>query len=228
MPLCKLVVATFENVSGIPRDRTVNTFHFNNVLGGAPDNSVIAGYVQSFYNDDATGVGRSPIAGYISGAVSRAALASKVQVYDVPAVRGPVGSPVFQASWTLGAKAGADKEMPAEVACCASYHAALTDVPEESGPTRPAARKRGRIYLGPLSIRATNNAEGSEPRPADNLVIQTVAQFTGNLMLATHQHQLAVFSRTAWATALVTGGFVDNAFDTQRRRGPKATGRTTF
>jgi hypothetical protein len=38
----------------------------------------------------------------------------------------------------------------------------------------------------------------------------------------------SVWSRKNANTKLVTGGFVDNAFDTQRRRGEKASGRQTW
>ena len=137
--------------------------------------------------------------------------------------------------------------LPSEVALVAGMHADLTNIPEHAttpsplptperaqdegapatymGLARPAQRLRGRVYLGHLaSSVATEDANNQV------LVAQAkVAVVTGHMFtLQNNVAGLAVWSRANKNVVRVTGGFVDNAFDTQRRRGVKATSRNIY
>lgn len=115
--------------------------------------------------------------------------------------------------------------LPSEVAVCLSFHGPLTGVFEEFGATRPRARRRGRVYLGPLdaAVMDSNGYVSAQARldiaaAADALMDQPSISDT----------PWVVYSRAEGSWYPVVGGHVDNAFDIQRRRGLKSTARTTF
>lgn len=88
-------------------------------------------------------------------------------------------------------------------------------------------RRRGRIYFGP--IRATGAAAG---RPTSSLITALAtagATFKSNVEAITGgAHFWAVWSNVDQEAVQINNGWVDNAFDTQRRRGVQSTSRTTF
>jgi hypothetical protein len=106
--------------------------------------------------------------------------------------------------------------LPSEVACCLSYF---------NGPVaRP--RKRGRVFIGPLRTTVldqtlTYPTVGSSTRSA--ITGAAVSELTG-LSLITWG-LLSQRDGVIWA---VEHGFVDDAFDIQRRRGEDPTSSTTF
>jgi hypothetical protein len=115
------------------------------------------------------------------------------------------------------------------VACCFSFHAEI-----ESGDI--AARKKNRVYLGPLADGAKTAVTGGV-RPTTSWVNDVVA--AGAALLAASDLATTwtwqTFSPTqAAATGLISGidpvvgGWVDNAFDTMRSRGLVKTARTEF
>jgi len=91
----------------------------------------------------------------------------------------------------------------------------------------PQARQRGRIYL-PFPREALNDTSG---RP-DSTTVSTIATAAGVLLAASAGGgpgwTWVVYSRTAPGYTVVTNGWVDNEWDTQRRRGREYTTRTTF
>jgi len=103
---------------------------------------------------------------------------------------------------------------PREVACCLSY--AAVDDPDQS-----IARRRGRIYLGPIG-----NAHGAADRP-DALLRTTVLDFGSSLANIGFGANTTwmLFSRTDQVAAKIESIWVDDAWDTQRRRGLDPTAR---
>lgn len=109
--------------------------------------------------------------------------------------------------------------LPPEVSLCLSFQAA-----KASG--LPQARRRGRIYL-PYMDEANNDSSG---RPSTAMVNGIVAAATTLLAAsdAATGWGWAVYSTVTGTPAAITDGWVDNEWDTQRRRGRPATTRTTF
>lgn len=127
-------------------------------------------------------------------------------------------APIEEGLWSFAAAPAADS-LPHEVALCLSYQA-----PKISGV--PQARRRGRIFLGPFDN--TSNVDG---RPSTSLVNAIVAlgeqlMDAGNATAG--DWNWAIYSEVNGGTADVTSGWVDDEWDTQRRRGRIATSRTVF
>lgn len=109
-------------------------------------------------------------------------------------------------------------DLPEECAVCLSFSAAAPHT----------ARRRGRIYFGPLVIQATNQDPTSGltmVKPALQADLAAAA-----VRLANHVDAgwLIHSNIGAGTFSAVETGWVDNAFDTQRRRGQKATSRFTW
>jgi hypothetical protein len=126
--------------------------------------------------------------------------------------------PRYESTFNL-VSAPSGSPLPREVALCCSFQAGRI-----SGESQ--ARRRGRVYIGMLDS-ATVGADG---RP-DAAVIDAVAAFGNAILgpsLASTSWKWAVYSRMNGSGSEVLDGWVDNAFDTQRRRGDAPTARTTF
>lgn len=127
-------------------------------------------------------------------------------------------APVLTRTWSfLGAPTGTP--LPSEVCLCCSFQAAPL-----SGT--PQSRRRGRVYVGPLK----EVALGTDGRPSAGLITGLVSSAAGLLAAsdAATQWLWVVHSSFVAIDVPVTNGWVDNEFDTQRRRGRVATSRTTF
>jgi len=141
----------------------------------------------------------------------------EVKYYDLNQLV-PPNYPILEDTFNLTSNPGIDG-MPSEVALCLSFQG-------EKVPGFPQARRRGRIYFGPIVATATAGG-----RPTSGLVTALsnagdalATALPGNTMPA----NLAVWSVADGAAVPVTDGWVDNAFDTQRRRGVDRTSRTTW
>lgn len=226
-------------LSGLPEDVAQNTFYFRQSAGGtshAEDADDIGASMEAFYNDIFSPA-TDAIAEYIGDQVSRAVGACQVQCYftdgDSPNVAW--GSPVQVRSFTLGV-ADAGEPLPAEIAICSSIHGDLTNIPESApatppatGTIRPAARRRGRIFIGPLQRTATtgSGANGdARPTTAAKLAI-----LHSSLNLADNGPGgmfWEVASKADDVFYLVAGGYVDDACDVQRRRGSAPESREVW
>lgn len=224
--------------TGIPADDVVNTFHFvtSEELVDEAVAHALNGHVAASYNI-ALADGVWPVSRWLAQDV-RGGAAPTVKAYD----EGEGGSPIAIDTWA-GFSAGFDAtSLPSEVAVCLSYKADLSGVAEEApdgvdlglAPDRPASRKRGRVYIGPLS-RAIS--VGNPARPDATTIIPSLLKmgtFLGNptnVVLTDVDATWVVVSDQAgpgidhFSTILTC--WVDDEFDTQRRRGHKATVRTS-
>lgn len=222
-----LVRAVMTGSSGLPSDVFVNDFAFHFDAGGSPSNAQINslfGAVDGFYRDVVYGTYK--LADFIGEQVSRA-VTHELQAYTITS--GPMGSPRNTEPW-LGPQAPiiSDANLPSECAGVLSFHADLTGVAEESGASRPRARRRGRLFIGPLII-------GAISADLDNPVLSVT--FTATMRAAaTHmfdEAQAAGFTWSVWSREddtlrPVVAGWTDNAVDIQRRRGTEATLRTVY
>lgn len=225
----------FPMASGIPEDAVHNVWHFE-----VPDDdhedamTVITSIIEFFYNAD-PGAGAS-IAGHMAGLVLHATLEPTVTFYEIPEDPGPVGAPVGETEFSAFAPNDIIPPLPSEVAVCLSMHGSLAGLSESvpgapvgpAGDTHPRARRRGRLFLGPLSQGAADTTSGrplAQFRENIGIVAASVRDSAG---LAAAGVSWAVFSPTNWDTVPVIGGWVDDAFDTQRRRGVAPTTRDVW
>lgn len=127
-------------------------------------------------------------------------------------------APVRETTWTFSS-ALSGTPLPPEVALCVSFQA-----DKISGENQ--ARRRNRIYVGPFSTamvgtsgRVDSSAQASIRNAAQGLLTASAgaADWTWG-----------IFSTLEIGLAEVADGWVDNEFDTQRRRGRPATARNTF
>lgn len=127
-------------------------------------------------------------------------------------------APVEEGLWNFSSAPSTDP-LPPEVALCLSFQGV-----KQSGV--PQARRRGRVYIGPL--RATISADG---RPTAGAI--TILRNAGDALYdagvaSAGDWNWAVYSTVNGGTVDVANGWVDNEFDTQRRRGRIPTTRNVF
>lgn len=228
------IVNHFHNVTGLPADDVVTTYHFQTT---EPDYDVdtasaLNGHVAASW--ETVGPGATGKAStWISPEISRVTKPT-LKAYGTGG-----GSPLAVDTWAAMSAASFDQGMPGEVALCLSYNADLTDIPEEApddpdadiAPERPAARRRGRIFVGPLILTC---ATATEPvRPVSTLIADLLGlgQLLGNPTapaLTAVGAEWVVKSNSGFAAASypVIRVSVDDAFDTQRRRGVKPLTRS--
>lgn len=197
----------------------MNTWHFLSVSDD-PDAAIALAHsnLSAFYN---------VIDAYMSSEISTTA---RVKYYNLRDTlpRTPVLEDEF--SLTL---ATADS-LPNEVAICLSYRSEIA-----SGLN--AARRRGRLYLGPFSVSALTAGVGDARVHATlRALIAGAAQDLVENMFADGDGAWVVFSPTTagpepWdeaaltsASSVVVAGYVDDAFDTVRSRGLDPTARVSW
>lgn len=206
---------TLPYVTGLPRDVAINTFTFaiEDTLAGAPE---VTDAIVSFYNlIQDPGPTTNVLSDYLSAYIDRSTDACTIEYYDWEA---PLGSSaVTTAQFTL-LPTPEDASLPFEVAVCTSFVA-------QTAPG-PVARRRGRVYIGPLTVGATS-ALDDQPARVDDALQRVLVAATQSLT-DTDGVDLAIWSRVDEAAKLVTGGWVDNEFDTQRRRQVEASSRLTW
>jgi hypothetical protein len=167
----------------------------------------------AFYTGDYTGSNRS-IVSYMPDEVLTTV---NLTVYDLGS--GPPRDPDFTHTWNWQPDGSALTPMPREVALVLSYYAGRLELE----PPIVAARRRGRLYLGPF----TSEALSGDGTVVPNLqgVMQGAAD---NVLNTTEDVAWMQLSSTNAAFSVVTGGFIDNAWDTQRSRGREPSSRVTW
>lgn len=222
-------VLTLPARSGITQDNIEMTLCFKSdtVSPTTTDFDNLRNDIKSFFHTTPTG-GSGNVGSYMSYAIN--ASACRIDVYNIPPLLASMGSPDYTSSWTftLGGTSSTS-HVPQEVACCVTFEADMTDVPVAEGDTRPQQSHRGRIYLGPIQDNAvTINVTTGVPRPSATMIddiLKAAKQFLGTAAAGHGWHQ-AIHSRKLWDAFPVIEVSVDDAFDTQRRRGQAPTART--
>jgi len=154
------------------------------------------------------------LASYVDGANVR------MKAYDLadPKPRAPKYNALLA---SLNANRSTGSAIPPEASICLSFQGART-----SGASQ--ARRRGRIFIPALAFLGAGTTSSFPDVPAGTRT--DIAGAATALKTATSGHGFlwSVYSRVDSAAIPVTDGWVDNAIDTQRRRGNKATARTTW
>lgn len=160
--------------------------------------------------------------------IARAGAIALMKLYAIAKDRVQVLGPPFSVRNLAMTGVPPTDGLPSEVAACLTYFADLTGVPER-GPnnTRPASSRRGRFYWGPLgTAHVVDPATGvvSIGAPGRNIMLDSARTYLFGQASAA-SWRWVVFSKTLWEVFDVAGCAVDDAFDTQRRRGEKPTVR---
>jgi hypothetical protein len=202
--------------TAIPEDAFSNTFHFD-IDGGLTEAAldVVQAGLETFYGD----IGPTILDGTQLGTD----VEMKFYNLEDPTPR----PPIREDSFAHGA-AGAEG-YPAEVAICLSYQGARV-------AGEPQARRRGRIYLGPVTIATGDVVNGAvRVRAADRTVIADAAAALAGSSIGGVGIRWAVYSPTTDISETIdaafhdiTDGWVDDAFDTVRSRGADSTTRTLW
>lgn len=209
--------------SGNPADAVVNDFVFDMATFTSTDADDIAAAIESFYTTVQVIPGTDhAVQDWLTQTLSSTADAHSIKLYDLTGHLdgSPHGSPSFIRQFTL---TPGGTGFPSECAVALSYHADLAGVLEVVGATRPRARRRGRVFLGPI-IEAGGTYIDSQLYVTESLRDTVAAAAT--LLMGALGNAWSVWSRQDAVLRQVEGGWVDNAFDVQRRRGPRFTTRT--
>lgn len=203
-------------------------FHSNTAADFSGITPVI-GAVEAFTNTAGTG-GAHPLAWYISDVMSRGVADTTIEVYDITTHLdgSPHGSPVAMSNYHLGIVGTTPRGLPEGVAATISFRADYgTDV--EFGPhTRPRARDRNRVYVGPLTTDAIDYGQlGHQCVLKDAFITDCLAALFDLSGVHGSDWVLQVWSRVNAAVKLPTIGWMDNRPDYQRRRSDPRPGFKT-
>lgn len=235
-----LTTVTFENsLTMAPEDRVVNTFAVKTQGDQHTQGKLeaLGAAFANFYNAVPTGR-PSSVGSFLSSVLSRGANHMVIRFYDITnhLDGSPAGSPIQDYITALTAAQAGDS-MPTEVAMCATIESVgRGEAPVESpdGPDadlkvdRPRQRNTGRIYLGPFlraaAVEQTNyNRPNAAFRQTVRQAFKDLAVAVGNIPDAPAVWDLGVWSRKD--AIIRAAGFIsiDDAWDTQRRRGQAPT-----
>lgn len=201
--------------TGLPEDAVVNTWHFNNPAQPLPpsDFDNVRDMLANFFTVEAPDAAARLSSFYTTASVSGPVVVRAYNLDDaIPR------APVYESEFTFTGL-GSAAALPTEVALVLSIQAT-----PQSG--MPQARRRNRKYLGPFGVTGNENPG----RPSEPLR-RTVAAAAKQLLLeaqASASWGWRVHSPTNNADYEPVGGWVDNAWDTQRRRGLGSTTRTLW
>jgi hypothetical protein len=208
------VQVTIPSDTALPENSVVNGFNFlgpDIPTGG--DGAALQARILSFYND-IHAPGTNPISGRLSGtALNGAEAFMKVYRRSDPVPRVPV------LNMPLNIATSGGTPLPNEVCVVMSYRAS-----QLSGT--PQARRRGRIYIGPLV--ATAGQAGNGDVFVSPVFRQDVAGAGAWLVSQSDATWTWIVHSSLAGDATVVGGWVDDTFDTQRRRGLAGQVRTLF
>lgn len=200
--------------TGLPKDVAVNNLYFES--GSAEPAEGEMTRIKTVINSAWAG-----LEDYRAGVLATTGGMS-VKIYDVTAP--PGSSPLSTGGpYTMGAPT-TTANLPLEVAGCISFRG-----PNVAG-TVPA-RRRGRNYIGPLNTSASAPGDGTTPPALSAGFISALTSYAQAIWDANSgagSVTWCVYSPTDSAMIPVTNCWVDNAFDTQRRRGNDATARTNY
>ena len=212
MPVVRAQVIIASD-NALPEDVCVNVFHFEGPgdfqLPALQDD--ILNRLRSFYNDAGDGGGN--VASMLGSTVKPDSC--RIKLYEL--VGPPPHPPIRDEPLNLAGSGTA--QLPREVALVLSFQGNRV-----AGVVQ--ARRRGRVFIGPLTTSILDDANDARPTLARRSDLKSAG---ARLMAAnTSAARWVVRSTVGAGTTVIENGWVDNAFDTQRRRGSKPTSRLLF
>jgi hypothetical protein len=214
------LTVTLPSLDGVSKNSVKMDFNF------ADDVFDVMGAVAAFFTVAAPGA-TNAAGKWISAFYSRANLACTIQKYSLTAPlagTGVSGPPLLTQGFTLPVALGSSA--PQEIAVGLSYHATYSSIPEHGPHSRPKARYRGRIYFGPVVTTAMTQ-DGTTKRCFVAPTVVTDLKAAAAKLLA-DQPTWGVYSRVDRIIRPVVGGWIDDEFDVQRRRGTTAISRNPW
>ena len=204
MPTAVRAQVILKTADGIPANFLSNSWAFQ-LTTPASQTAAVTTALVAFYN-----IARA----YYGPAVAQNG--HEIKYSELPGVK--PNYPFDVDTWNFSS-APVGTALPREVAACLSFQGARA-------AGAPQARRRGRVYLGPLS---TNALTGELIATG---MLTAVASAANTLRTAIPAIAAdcwwGVWSHAESHLVPIVDGWVDNAPDTQRRRGVKASSRTTF
>ena len=160
------------------------------------------------------------IANYLSSELTLAT--SHIKGYNLADTKPRTPLFDFIVDLTAPGQPSASPAHPSEVAVVTSWAATpVTGV--------KASRMRGRNYIGPLRANTTSGNAPNKPNVDFLDTIRGASKQFAQAAEASTSYNFIIFSRIPpTRQSVVTRGFVDNAWDTQRRRGYRADSRLSW
>jgi len=211
---------TFEAVSGNPRDRVVNSFAFDaDAAILSADADTLATRLETFYHT-LSAPGIHPIDYYFSPALSRV-VKPILRIYPLDGHLDGSASGSFSFARTFAnnlTAPGNVTPLPSECAIVLSFHASYGLDVEFAPGARPRARDRGRIFLGPLNLGCQVTSANSNSIVSAQCM-SDIANAAKTLRDGSATTRWSVWSRRNQRMTAITTVSVDEAMDSQRRRG---------
>ena len=198
----QVILKTTDNV---PANFLTNTLAFG---GTAPESDVVAleAAIDTFYSTWMNNYAGKGMSG----------TGHEIKWYDLPGLT--PNYPWRTTSFDTGANPTAEA-LPSEVSLVLSFQGA-------KAAGFPQARRRGRIYMG--SCRQSNCVDGRPTSVVITGLTGAATTFKAAVLAIATDTTWAVWSQADGDDVEITNGWVDNAWDTQRRRGVQVTSRTTY
>lgn len=219
------VQAVLAKSSGIPRDAVTNTFHLE--TGSGTSSADYTTIINAF-----TGLYTGLVAdGVIGQPISTASNAHVLKITNIDNFSQDVdtnsGPPDLTEAFTLNPAAG--QTFPGQVAIAVTLESGSERFSEREGNTRPAARRRGRVFLPCIKTTCLAIDATSKEIYLDATIRSSIlSRFTtlqSALASATEKVALVVASPTAGTTYPVEDFSIDDSFDVIRSRKVKARSR---
>lgn len=215
--VCRVQVS-IPYASGAPTDVITNTWHFQSIDLEPIDNTHVGALftvLQTMYNAIYSNSANKAMASYVAPANT------VMKAYDLGDPKPRTAVRESTVPLTVGTQITG--VTPPEAAIVLSYRGDY-----ESGTAK--ASQRGRVYLGGLAdawISASNASVPPTVKPAA-LTSTIAAVQTMRTQAFAADWLWVVYSEKLNQITTVQGGWMDNAIDTQRRRGQQATLRTLY
>ena len=201
----------WEASTHLPEDQYVNNWHFDWGFGPATDYDNVRDMLLDFYSGTADGQA-NPITSHMTSRTISGKYTLKA--YDLNDAKPRY--PKYETTDTISIASGA--ALPTENSCVFSFQAS-----REAGLVQ--ARRRNRVYLGPFDV--PSNEDGY----VDGQLVEDVLYAGRGLLNASNSANTwtwTIYSPTTNENWDIDNGWVDNGWDTQRRRGKAPTARGIF
>lgn len=217
MPLFLRATTVFPYASGLPKDVSENTFSFFSDLPSDPAiRTEVVNRLLAFYNS-VHAPGTAAICTFISPIVQRAQC--RIKLATINSETGLQSGLTEERAFALGTTpSGAS--LPLEVALVASFRGPT------SGGSLPLQSRTGRVFIGPLT--SSSQSAAVDPIPSSGLINAMLGASKALAEQSDTDAVWTIWSRKYEALSGVTTGWVDNEWDTQRRRGNEATSRSAW